>query len=58
MENFIDDNLAYARLKPPCECGCLAHCGFKCVSENCGCEQCRCVACLSQIMTKIGATDI
>jgi hypothetical protein len=48
MENFVDDNEAYFRLKPKCDCGDVAHCGHSCIEEDCDCTECRCPSCLAQ----------
>jgi len=58
MENFIDDNEAYARLVPPCGCGCFHHCGFRCRTDGCGCETCTCPRCQEQdlLTMSLGAT--
>lgn len=45
MENFIDDNEAYQRLKPRCTCGCTAHCGHSCMTDDCDCFECQCFGC-------------
>ena len=45
MENFIDDNMAYARLKPACICGCVKHCGLSCMTDDCDCFECACPMC-------------
>jgi hypothetical protein len=48
MENFIDDYEAYIRLRPPCSCGCLSHCGHSCSSEYCDCTECSCKLCIEK----------
>jgi hypothetical protein len=45
MENFIDDNAAYFRLRPSCRCGCTAHCGLSCCTDDCDCFECACPNC-------------
>jgi len=45
MENFIDDNTAYQRLKTSCKCGCSAHCGHSCMTDDCDCFECDCFGC-------------
>jgi hypothetical protein len=45
MENFIDDNEAYHRLRPHCRCGCVAHCGLSCMTDGCDCFECACAQC-------------
>lgn len=45
MENFIDDNEVYQRLKPNCKCRCNAHCGHSCMTDDCDCTECKCMNC-------------
>lgn len=47
MENIIDDNDAYFRLRSmqKCSCVCTKHCGFSCMTDGCDCFECECVAC-------------
>lgn len=45
MENFVDDNEAYFRLKPKCSCGCYAHCSHSCMTDDCDCTECGCPSC-------------
>jgi hypothetical protein len=45
MENIIDDNDAYFRLKPKCLCGCTAHCSHSCMTDDCDCTECECPSC-------------
>jgi hypothetical protein len=48
MENIIDDNEAYFRLKPKCSCGCMAHCGHSCMTDDCDCFECACPRCAQE----------
>jgi len=48
MENFIDDIEVYQRLKPRCRCGCTAHCGYSCWTDDCDCFECACPQCQNQ----------
>jgi hypothetical protein len=57
MENFIDDIEVYQKLKPRCQCGCTAHCGYSCWTDGCDCVECACPAC-NDANTPIGPTDI
>ena len=50
MENFIDDNEAYARLKPTCGCGCVKHCGLSCMTDGCDCYECACSMCREPLL--------
>ena len=50
MENFIDDNVAYARLKPACGCGCTKHCGLSCMTDGCDCFECTCTMCREPLL--------
>lgn len=46
MENYIDDNEAYYRLKKlGCPCGCGPHCGHSCMTDDCDCTECDCLEC-------------
>jgi hypothetical protein len=47
MDNIIDDNDAYYRLKSAikCTCSCTKHCGFSCMTDGCDCYECQCVTC-------------
>jgi len=47
MDNFIDDNDVYYRLKAAakCSCGCTKHCGFSCMTDGCDCYECQCINC-------------
>ena len=47
MNNFIDDNDAYYRLKATikCNCGCTKHCGLSCMTDDCDCYECQCPSC-------------
>lgn len=47
MENIIDDNDAYFRLRSivKCNCGCTKHCGLSCMTDGCDCYECECVTC-------------
>jgi hypothetical protein len=49
MENFVDDNEAYFRLKPKCPCGCYAHCGHSCMTDDCDCTECGCPTCTDRL---------
>lgn len=49
MENFVDDNDAYFRLKPKCPCGCYAHCNHSCMTDDCECTECGCPTCTDRI---------
>jgi len=51
MENFVDDNDAYFRLKPKCSCGCYAHCNHSCMTDDCDCTECSCSSCLDKFST-------
>lgn len=48
MENIIDDNDYYFRLKGQCQnCKHQAHCGQSCLDESCDyCTECACVSCI------------
>jgi hypothetical protein len=48
MENYIDDPEAYQRLKTLCRCGCYAHCGHSCMTDDCDCNECACPVCREQ----------
>ena len=50
MENFIDDNETYQRLKPSCQCGCFKHCGLSCMTDGCDCFECRCAMCREPLL--------
>lgn len=50
MENFVDDNEAYQRLKPKCPCDCYAHCGHSCMTDDCDCFECGCPSCQDKLM--------
>ena len=45
MENFIDDNEVYQRLRTRCRCGCTKHCGHSCMTDDCDCFECQCPVC-------------
>lgn len=45
MENFIDDNEAYFKLKAKCRCDCTQHCGHSCMTDDCDCTECSCPNC-------------
>lgn len=32
-----------------CSCGCGQHCGIGCMTDDCDCNECRCVECLSNV---------
>jgi hypothetical protein len=49
MENFVDDNDAYFRLKAKCPCGCYAHCGHSCMTDDCDCFECGCPTCTDRL---------
>jgi hypothetical protein len=36
---------SYKRLKSNCNCGCYAHCGFSCMTDDCDCNECNCQEC-------------
>ncbi len=48
MENYIDDNEAYQRLKPKCKCWHPKHCGHSCMESGCDCTECACPICESE----------
>jgi hypothetical protein len=48
MENFIDGNEVYQRLKPQCKCWHPQHCGHSCIESDCDCNECQCPDCLSE----------
>lgn len=52
MENYIDDNEAYQRLKPKCSCRCYAHCGYSCMTDDCDCTECKCSQCIDKEIIK------
>jgi len=58
MENFIDDNTAYMRLRPPCTCRCFAHCGISCMTDDCDCTECQCDSCKEKdlVFIQVGIT--
>jgi len=61
MENYIDDNEAYYRLKEmsKCkDCGCAAHCGHSCMTDDCDCFECGCPMCKEQESIQIGPTNV
>lgn len=59
MQNFIDDNEAYARLLPVCSCGCVRHCGISCRSDHCDCFECGCARCRDDLaLTASHHTDV
>lgn len=56
MENIIDDNDAYFRLKGECEyCKHPAHCGHSCLDETCDhCTECGCLNCKLEAEKNLG----
>lgn len=44
---YMDDFNAYKRFKiqPLCRCGCDAHCGNSCMTDDCECTDCECSKC-------------
>jgi len=44
------DDTTYQRLKSNCGCGCYAHCGHSCLTDDCDCNECRCPECRSKFV--------
>lgn len=43
----MDDFESYKRFtsKTHCKCGCYAHCGHSCMTDDCECTDCQCTEC-------------
>ena len=56
MENIIDDNELYYRLKGNCEyCHHPAHCYHSCLDEACdNCTECGCATCKAETEKNLG----
>jgi hypothetical protein len=48
MENFIDGDDTYKRLKLECQCWHTQHCGHSCTDSECDCNECVCPACITE----------
>jgi hypothetical protein len=48
MEQYMDDYNSYKRYTnaKKCKCGCHAHCGHSCMTDDCDCTDCECESCL------------
>lgn len=57
MENTIDDNDYYFKLKGSCQyCGHAAHCGHSCVDDSCyHCSECACLQCKQETESNLGS---
>jgi len=56
MNNIVDDNDLYFRLKGNCEyCHHLAHCHHSCLDEACDhCTECGCLTCKLETEKNLG----